>query len=368
MNDLNAARWLSVHICLQQMMRNLGAFDAWRQRHDDDGMQPKVVAAPVPDTAINREGWTAATDHAAPSKLTKINYAAASSASTSVLLHADIGIWDDNQGRLCMFYDFHFAYAVTVKYFQTDHQPIQPFIMPWLRKMMQKVERYGDAEAAGGPGGEMFLLFKDGLRKTHAAQTTRADADELIDRLDEECVEFAAGFELFYEYHFEPYTPALMALELANPYVAKSTLQDGRTWEGLGQLCYAFGMVFGTTRLQLDSLRDHFTERRCPAEELACKEHWLGYMDADVVRDPRWWHEHPLAMLFIVKVSALATFSYKAEQKFSEMDYMVGDRKARTKMDVFENAMFIKSTKRFGADVNRDNDGVGAGNFQPSFL
>jgi len=85
-----------------------------------------------------------------------------------------------------------------------------------------------------------------------------------------------------------------------------------------------------------------------------------------MIRDPLWWHEHPLAMLYIVNVSALATFSYKAEQKFSEMDYMVGNRKAGRKW--IQNAMFIKSTKRFGADVNRDNDGVGAGNFQPSFL
>ena len=64
----------------------------------------------------------------------------------------------------------------------------------------------------------------------------------------------------------------------------------------------------------------------------------------------------------------MSTFSYKAEQLFSEMDNMVGGRKSRTKMDVFESTLHIKATKRYTADAARDNDGVGAGNFLPKFL
>ena len=47
---------------------------------------------------------------------------------------------------------------------------------------------------------------------------------------------------------------------------------------------------------------------------------------------------------------------------------MVGGRKSRTKMEVFENNLHIKSTKQFTADAARNNDGVGAGNFQPKLL
>ena len=60
-------------------------------------------------------------------------------------------------------------------------------------------------------------------------------------------------------------------------------------------------------------------------------------------------------MDFSGRVGALSTFSYKAEQLFSEMENMVGGRKSRTKMDVFENVLHIKSTKRFTADAADDN-------------
>ena len=73
-------------------------------------------------------------------------------------------------------------------------------------------------------------------------------------------------------------------------------------------------------------------------------------------------------MDFVAQVAALSTFSYKAEKLFSEMENMVGGRKSRTKMDMFENTLHINSTKRFTADAARDNDGVGVGNFQPKLL
>ena len=91
-------------------------------------------------------------------------------------------------------------------------------------------------------------------------------------------------------------------------------------------------------------------------------------MNRDVHSNPRWWKDHNLAMDFVARVAALSTFSYKAEQFFSEMENMVGECKSRTKMDVFENTLHINSTKRFTADVARDNDGVWVGNFQPKLL
>ena len=97
-------------------------------------------------------------------------------AAQSVRLHAVIGIWDDNQGRMCILDDFHGLYGFCIKVFQTDSKPIQPFIAPCLRDMIQKVDRYGNATAAGGPGGELYLIFKDGLTRSHAALTPNNNA------------------------------------------------------------------------------------------------------------------------------------------------------------------------------------------------
>lgn len=372
MNDLNPARWLSIFVCLSKALRNLAAFDTYRERQEADGVLPKVVAPPKPITADNQGGWTLPTDPAQPSKLTRTNFALGTdSAKRSVLLHPHIGIWADNQGRYCYLYDVHRVYGLVVKFLQTDAQPIQPKIAPALRKMMREIKIIGDASAAGGPGapgGAVFLIFKQGLRATHAALASKVDAEALIERLDSELIELCKGYELFFDYHLGPYMPALMAMELASPFVAASTLGDERTWTGLRLLLFVFGMAFETTSLQLTQMRAHFVERRTGAEERACSENWLAYMDADVERNPQWWHTHPLAMAYVAKVSALTTCSYKAEQKFSEMDHMVGDRKARTAMEVFESALHIKSTKRLEADARKDNDGVGAGNFQPHFL
>ena len=143
-------------------------------------MEPKVVPPPKPDTSGNEGNWVKATDHAAPSKPTKTDFAVTDAAAKSVLLHAVIGIWDDNQGRMCLLADFHGLYGFCIKVFQTDSKPIQLFIAPCLRDIMQKVDRYGDATAAGGPGGELYLIFKDGLTRAHVALTTNNNAAALI--------------------------------------------------------------------------------------------------------------------------------------------------------------------------------------------
>ena len=64
--------------------------------------------------------------------------------------------------------------------------------------MMKRVDRYGDSTAAGGPGSELYLIFKDGLTRAHAALTTNNDAAALIERLDAEVVEMAKGFKFFF--------------------------------------------------------------------------------------------------------------------------------------------------------------------------
>jgi hypothetical protein len=367
MSNLNSARWLSAFIVLKQTLRNLATFNHIKDRHIEEGRVPKTVEPPEPDGRPNEGGWVAATDHDSPSALTKTDFDASLAKPRSVFLHADIGIYDDNQGRFAWLYDFHFAYAIAVKYFQTDKEPIQPFVAPALKRMMGKVGSYTDS-SAGEVGGPIYVLWKQGLRKTHRAMATRGDAEALMSRLDEEVLEFGRGFQYFFKFHIHPYLPALMALELANPYVSPATLEDPRTWEGLQLICYGFGMEVAQTRLSLAAMRSHFAERKSPIEERSCAANWIGYMDADVVRSPRFYYENQLVMDFVARVSALALVSYKAEQKFSEMDWMCGDRKARTKLTVFENAMYIKSTQRLEADAARDNGGVGAGNFKPSFL
>jgi hypothetical protein len=133
----------------------------------------------VDDDGIRRAN---AMNHNSADPLTQTEFPDAALGNTSLLLDKLNGVSYGNLGRLCYFRDLAFPHKCVIKFMQTTIRPVQYLAA-------EKLDAMNSMFLSGRTvGGQLFLDFKKGLRKSHAALSPQAktDVEALIERLETE--------------------------------------------------------------------------------------------------------------------------------------------------------------------------------------
>jgi len=125
-------------------------------------------------------------NHNSADPLTQTEFPDAALGNTSPLLDKLNGVSYGNLGRLCYFRDLAFPHKCVIKFMQTTNRPVQYLAAEKLDAMIDEIKAMFLSGRA--VGGQLFLDFKKGLRKSHAALSPQAktDVEALIERLETE--------------------------------------------------------------------------------------------------------------------------------------------------------------------------------------
>jgi hypothetical protein len=121
-------------------------------------------------------------NHNSADPLTQTEFPDAALGNTSPLLDKLNRVSYGNLGRLCYFRDLAFPHKCVIKFMQTTNRPVQYLAA-------EKLDAMNSMFLSGRTvGGQLFLDFKKGLRKSHAALSPQAktDVEALIERLETE--------------------------------------------------------------------------------------------------------------------------------------------------------------------------------------
>ena len=211
----------------------------------------------VDDDGIRRAN---AMNHNSADPLTQTEFPDAVPGNTSPLLHKFNGVSYGNLGRLCYFRDLAFPHKLVIKFMQTTNRPVQYLAAEKLDAMIEEIK----AMFLSGRtvGGQLFLDFKNGLRKSHAALSTeaKADVEALIERLETESKRVAAGFMRAYKRYVEPYVTCYIGLAQASPFALNKYVEHEDAGEGIRLVCNALGLDPDATELELQRVRQEVME------------------------------------------------------------------------------------------------------------
>ena len=211
----------------------------------------------VDDDGIRRAN---AMNHNSADPLTQTEFPDAALGNTSPLLDKLNGVSYGNLGRLCYFRDLAFPHKCVIKFMQTTNRPVQYLAAEKLDAMIEEIK----AMFLSGRtvGGQLFLDFKNGLRKSHAALSTeaKADVEALIERLETESKRVAAGFMRAYKRYVEPYVTCYIGLAQASPFALNKYVEHEDAGEGIRLVCNALGLDPDATELELQRVRQEVME------------------------------------------------------------------------------------------------------------